>query len=156
MQIKKFFAGALTSAAFLTTLTFGVSAASFVESKAIDNPMNTSYSGITDNGVGYIHYYAGITRWYDYPIAYTETNLASGMFGYATVLLKADNNKTSACYTSAYYIDDPDYYMNKGCICTNNAAISGIYQADSVRFMGARIEKSAPDHMAVFDYSIYD
>ncbi len=148
MKVKRILAGILTSAAFLTTLSLCVSAASSIETQNRDWTMNKSYSKTTGNKVGYMYYHVGSTNWYDDVSAYTQTNLAAGMTGYASASVKADNNQIATRYADNVIHSNGSYYIR-----TDNAVVSGTDQAEHVRFMGARKDKKQ-DYVG-FNYYIH-
>lgn len=128
MKAKKIFIGVLSSALFFST-ALAVSAASVIESKNISRDMSTEYSKTSSNGTGYMYYHVGSTWPYDDVFAYSETKIASGMTGYASVTVTAINNQKVTEYSDT---------IVSQCIRTPSAGISGCDVAKSVRFMGAR------------------
>lgn len=137
MKIKRIIAGVLASATLLTT-TFAVGA------EDIDWEMNRNFSRNSSNGVGYMYYHVGQPYNNDDVFAYTETRLASGMTGYASVSLVADNNKKASKYSDKVIKDGEYYYIR-----TDNAGVSGTDEADTVTFHGARKDK---DYVGFYYY----
>lgn len=138
MKAKKIIAGILAASGLLTA-TFAVSA------QTITRDMGKSYSAMTNNGVGYMYYYVGSTRPYDDVFAYAETQITSGMEGFASVSLTALNNQVVTEYSNKV--------INNSYIRTANAGVSGQDVAKNVRFMGSRNEKGSETYKT-YNYTI--
>lgn len=139
MKVKRILTGAIASALLLST-TLGVSAVSEIErftSTEID--MTRSYSRNTNNGVGYMYYHVGSMNWGDDAYAYSETKIARGMSGYASVSITGINGQKAAQYS--------EDMVDNSYIRTANAVVSGCDFAQKIQFMGARKENTQEDYV---------
>ncbi len=143
MKIKKVVSGALVLAALVTSALVA-SAAETMENRQIIWDMGTDYSQLTNNKVGYMYYHAGSTNWFDDIYAYTSVSVTSGMTGYASVRLEAENGTVAVQYS--------DTIVSNSHIKTEWAKVAGQDQAEFVEFLGAR--KDVNQNYVGFNYRI--
>ena len=144
MKLKNW-AIATISATLMLCPSINASASSSIESTQVDWTMSQSYSANSNNGSGYMYYHVGSSAWFDDVYAYSKTNVASGMTGFASVTLKSDTNQTVTKYS--------DTIVNNSYIITDNACVSGTDQAENVHFMGARYDVG--QNAVGYNYFIY-